>query len=583
MAPNIEKAQTRTDAVLNDAHDADIGLAPGSIFHGDFLISENIAKRGGMGEVYKATNIINNTVLAIKMIRSDLSHSSELINKFIQEDEALRQLNNPAVVRYYGVRRETSSGRYYIQMEYVDGPTLGEFIRQRGAVPPDAAIALCRHLALGLQDAHRCGVVHRDISPDNILLGDSDLKQAKIIDFGIAKVASTGDFTTYRTSFIGKYRYASPEHFSAEAPIDQRSDIYSLGLVIATAAGAPLEMGRDELSGARARLSIPDLNNVPAALRPLLARMLDPDPARRPTASDLVVELSERRAPARRDGGSGTALWAGLAVALVVIAGGGGGAWLLLKTPSPPPAITAGPTITTNNAATSRIGSAADPAPGAGSRPAPTRQAPVDAVQRALAAEPGACTPLLPVPLDASRLQVSGLVAVQAAADRAKAVAESQGYAVDDRIAVSGPACQTLQLLGQLGKVNAPSGANRPILSANRTPAVFRIGETVGISAVVSLAADHHLYRIALDGAGGSAVIDHRVSHSFVDLSSNDPVTAAGWDLVAVIVSPHEIPAFDAARALPLDQLNAALLAEVSKAGNRHDMMSAYQFIRRVD
>lgn len=552
-----------------------------------------------MGEVYKATNIINNTECAIKMIRSDLSHDPELVNKFIQEDEALRQLNNPAVVRYYGVRREPTSGRFYIQMEYVNGPTLGEFVREHGAVSPDAARELCRHLALGLEDAHHCGIVHRDISPDNVLLGNSDLKQAKIIDFGIAKVASTGDFTTFRTSFVGKYRYASPEHFSAQAPIDQRSDIYSLGLVIAAAAaGAPLDMGRDELSGATARLRVPDLTSVPAPLRPMLARMLDPDPARRPTAAQLVAQLSAPTATVRS---GGTALWAGLLLLLLVLVGGGAGAaWMLLRKPPAPVAIaTRAPDAVTPNSGASNPGgpSAAIPdlaGTGTGAvttqavdlRPPPPavpRRAPFDAVQRTLAAEPGACAPLLPAALDPSRIQISGLVAARDAADRAAAAAAGLGYAVDDRIAVSAPACQVLQLLGQLGKVNAATGANRPIMSASRTPAVFRVGEAAGISAVVPLTADHHLYRIAIDGGTGMAAIDHRVSHSFVDLSSSDPVTAAGWDLVAVIVAPRDLPAFDAARQMSLEQLNAALESELAQSANRRDLLTAYQFIRRID
>jgi serine/threonine protein kinase len=600
-------------------------LAPGSIFHGDFKISDNIAKKGGMGEVYRATNTINNTIVAIKMIRADLSQDPDLVAKFIQEDEALRQLNNPAVVRYYGVRRDPVSGRYYIQMEYVDGPTLGEYVRERGAVPAPEARALCRHLALGLEDAHRSGIVHRDLSPDNVLLGNSELKNAKIIDFGIAKVASTGDFTTFRTSFVGKYRYASPEHFSASAPIDQRSDIYSLGLVVAAAAaGKPLEMGRDELSGATARLTVPDLSVVPVALRPMLTRMLDPDAARRPTAAELVVQLADRKE--RPEGGNGgqVLLWLGLVAA--VMAGGAGGAYYLKQHPEILASIggkssdsKSGPTVFgpgtgSSTASDSSTGTrtAGNTGPGTGTTSdtgttgtsqtifqptgpgttgtptngpvtqtarVPTGPDQIEALHRAVNAIPGACATMWSEVVN-GRVQVAGLLRSEAEVNGVKATVDRLNYTVDNEAVASPLACETLQLLAQLGKVNAIAGGNRPVVST--THAVVRVGESAEVVATGFLINKHFLYTIKIDGTTGTAVVEHETTSGNINKPFSSKGSAPGWDMVLVLATPNELPALSALNQTTLDQLNIALQTEKAKLSNHGDVQTGYQFVRRI-
>ncbi len=610
-------------------------LPPGSIFHGDFKISDSIVKKGGMGEVYRATNTINNTIVAIKMIRADLSQDAGLVSQFIQEDEALRQLNNPAVVRYYGVRRDPVSGRYYIQMEYVDGPTLGEYLRERGAVPAPEARALCRHLALGLEDAHRSGIVHRDLSPDNVLLGNSELKNAKIIDFGIAKVASTGDFTTFRTSFVGKYRYASPEHFSASAPIDQRSDIYSLGLVIAAAAaGKPLEMGRDELSGATARLTVPDLNAVPVALRPMLTRMLDPDATRRPTAAELVVQLADRKE--RNEGGNGgqVLLWLGLVAA--VMAGGAGGAYYLKQHPEilasfsgKPSGSTGSPTVfgpgtgnTTgpgdSNSGTKVAGNtgtsgtiSGNPNSGttstgtSGTSPTiyqptgttgttttttttggpttqtgrvPTTPEQINALRQAVNASSGACAPVWSEVVG-GQVQVAGLFRSEGEADNVKGTVERLNYAVDNKAVASPSGCQTLELLNQIGRVNAIVGANRPVVSAAH--AVIRADEPAEVVVTGALITKRFIYSIQIDGTTGKAVVEHETTSALTKNPFASKGGTPGWEMFLVLSAPHDLPALSALNQTTLDQLNIALGTERANPANR-EVQTGYQFIRRV-
>jgi len=142
---------------------------------------------------------------------------------------------------------------------------------------------LVRRLASGLQAAHDIGIFHRDISPDNIILPEGDIGRAKIIDFGIARFA-LGDGTIIGGGFAGKLMYVSPEQLGlAGAVVTARSDIYSFGLVLAYALlGRPLDMGGTQAQVLEKRKSVPDLSGVDGRLRPLIKRMLQPDPAQRP-------------------------------------------------------------------------------------------------------------------------------------------------------------------------------------------------------------------------------------------------------------------------------------------------------------
>ncbi len=139
-------------------------------------------------------------------------------------------------------------------------------------------------MAGGLAAAHEAGIVHRDVTPDNIILPGGDPARAKIIDFGIARLAETK--TVIGTGFAGKYAYASPEQFGLQGgEVTLRSDIYSLGLVLAQASrGRALDMGAEYPNVIAKRSSVPDLAEVDSRLIPLLQAMLQPDPRQRPEA-----------------------------------------------------------------------------------------------------------------------------------------------------------------------------------------------------------------------------------------------------------------------------------------------------------
>ena len=264
-------------------------LRPGTLLNNTQRI-EALIGRGGMGEVYRATNIHTGDQDAIKVIRPDLASDPQVRELFRREAGALRKVRHPSVVSYEGVFGD-DSGRLFLVMDYVDGPSLASLIA-RGPLAPADVRRVGAQVAQGLSAAHARGVVHRDLSPDNIVLRDGSLDHAVLIDFGVAKRLDAGS-TLIGSGFAGKLDYCSPEQCGLyDASVDHRSDIYSLGLVLAAAAvGRPLPMGSSLARAVKARESTPDLSNVPEDLRRDLTRLLEPDPLRRMQSMHEVAAL----------------------------------------------------------------------------------------------------------------------------------------------------------------------------------------------------------------------------------------------------------------------------------------------------
>ncbi|MGH6928518.1 MAG: serine/threonine-protein kinase, partial [Dongiaceae bacterium] len=318
-------------------------MAPGVLLGHTYRIDAMLA-RGGMGEVYRARHAELDTDHAIKIILPELANDQRIVDLFRREASVLRTIRHDAVVSYDGVFRD-ENGRLYLVMEFADGPSLSKLMRER-TFSADEIRQLRDRLADGLAVAHEKGVIHRDISPDNVILPGGQVTQAKIIDFGISKLADPETKTIIGTDFAGKYSYVSPEQLGMfGGQVDGRSDIYSLGLVLVAAAqGEPLDMGASPISVIEARRSVPDLSRVPEALRADLAAMLQPDPADRPQSMRALVSSSgsqsgrraadsdrrsDRRATDRRPDGAkrfGVVPVVG-ALAVVVVAAGAAAYW----------------------------------------------------------------------------------------------------------------------------------------------------------------------------------------------------------------------------------------------------------------
>jgi serine/threonine protein kinase len=227
-----------------------------------------------------------------------------ILELFRKEARILNHLAHDAIVRYYVFSIDSAIGRPYLAMEFVDGQSLAERTKTSPLAVDDFTYLLKR-LADGLDKAHDAGVIHRDMSPDNVILPGGLVKNAKIIDFGIARSAKVGGATLLGGSFAGKYNYVSPEQlglFGGE--VTPKSDIYSLALVMAGALrGKPLDMNGSQVEVIEKRRTVPELVGVPKQFHDVLTAMLQPDPAARPANMAAVRDWTESAASQSRSQG----------------------------------------------------------------------------------------------------------------------------------------------------------------------------------------------------------------------------------------------------------------------------------------
>ena len=185
--------------------------------------------RGGMAEVYLARDRELDRPVAVKILFAEFATDESFVARFRREAQSAANLNHPNIVGVYDWGKER--GTYYIVMEYVDGRSLSEVVRAEGPLHPHRAAEVAADVASALGFAHRNGVVHRDIKPGNVLI--TSRGQVKVADFGIARAitASPDDALTQAGSVMGTATYFSPEQAQGR-PVDPRSDLYSLGVVM---------------------------------------------------------------------------------------------------------------------------------------------------------------------------------------------------------------------------------------------------------------------------------------------------------------------------------------------------------------
>ena len=262
---------------------------------------DSLIAAGGMAEVYLGHNIQTGDPVAIKIVLPEFAVDEMILDLLRKEARILFHLFHDAIVRYYVFTVDPVLHCAYLAMEYVSGVSLLQRI-QTGPLTLEEVVLLKTRLADGLQKAHDAGVIHRDVSPDNILMPDNKVERAKIIDFSIARTTAIGGTTILGGSFAGKYNFVSPEQlgmFAAE--VSPRSDIYSLGLVLAAALrGEPLDMNGTQVEVIDKRRHVPKLDGIDTRMHGLLRAMLNPDPAGRlPTMAavrDWRIETGRREA-----------------------------------------------------------------------------------------------------------------------------------------------------------------------------------------------------------------------------------------------------------------------------------------------
>lgn len=258
---------------------------------------ESLINRGGMGEVYRGRNIHNGEAVAIKIVLPSVANDPKYVALFEKEAVVLEKLSHEAIVRYRVFTIDPLLRRPCLIMEFVSGVSLHDRMAE-GPMPLSDVRRVLRRVASGLDKAHTMGVVHRDLSPDNVILEDGLVDHAKIIDFGIARSAKFGPATQLEGQFAGKYGYVSPEQMGDfGGNVDGRSDIYSLGLLIAgLSRGSMLPMGASIFEAVQKRRDVPDLTGVDPDLVPILTHMLRPDPAHRPASMGAVIAMLDNPA-----------------------------------------------------------------------------------------------------------------------------------------------------------------------------------------------------------------------------------------------------------------------------------------------
>jgi serine/threonine protein kinase/predicted Zn-dependent protease len=200
-------------------------LTTGSTFAGRYQVIEELGK-GGMGKVYKVFDKEVNAKVALKLIKPEIASDKKTIERFRNELKVARDIAHKNVCRMYDLGRE--EGAYYITMEYVSGEDLKSFIRRAGFLSAGKAISIGNQVCEGLLEAHRLGVIHRDLKPQNIMIDKEG--NARIMDFGIARSLRAKGITGSGV-MIGTPEYMSPEQVDGKE-VDQRADIYSLGVIL---------------------------------------------------------------------------------------------------------------------------------------------------------------------------------------------------------------------------------------------------------------------------------------------------------------------------------------------------------------
>ncbi|GHG98429.1 serine/threonine-protein kinase [Pseudodonghicola xiamenensis] len=263
------------------------GLKPGVLIQNTYRI-ESLLGEGGMGATFRATNVATGHAVAVKVMTPAFAANKRAVDLFRRESNLLRSVRNDAVIGYETTLLD-NDGRLFLVMEYADGKPLSYYIKKGARLASADVLALGLRLAGGLEAIHALGIVHRDIAPDNILIVNENIKNAKLIDFGLASSDVGSEKSIIGDSFAGKLSYCAPEQLGLFGNKAQgATDVYALGLVLMKAAGLAVPgegKGFSALEFRRADIEISDPRISPVLARALEA-MLKADPA------DRVTELS---------------------------------------------------------------------------------------------------------------------------------------------------------------------------------------------------------------------------------------------------------------------------------------------------
>jgi serine/threonine-protein kinase len=294
----------------------------GRVFDGRYRVQSHIAD-GGMASVYLALDTRLDRDVALKVLRRDLAQDDAFVSRFRREARSAARLSHPNVVSVFDQGED--DGHMFLAMEYVPGQTLREVMRAEGPLTPRAALDIMGPVLQALSAAHRAGIIHRDVKPENIILREDD-GTVKVADFGLARAVTTQTTASQTGVLLGTVAYLSPEQVE-RGIADARSDVYAAGLILfemltgskAFTGETPIHIAYQHVHG-----SVPApssrVPSVPTELDALVALATARDPDHRPSdAGDFLAEVRRSRAmltateldrrpegPATPDGGVST-------------------------------------------------------------------------------------------------------------------------------------------------------------------------------------------------------------------------------------------------------------------------------------
>ena len=266
---------------------------------GNYKILQQIGE-GGMGSVFKGVDVMLDREVAIKSLRPELARKPDLLARFRSEAVTLAKLNHPNIATLFSFFR--SGDNFYMVMEFVDGPTLDDIIRDESVMAPERAVPLFCQALEGIDHAHNMGILHRDIKPANIMVSSQEV--VKVTDFGIARVLGEAGMTR-QGAVVGTIEYMSPERIQGRE-IDRRADIYALGVVLyEMLTGRGLFSTTSEYELMRAQVEQPPSPprefqpGIPQAVEAVIMRSLAKKPEYRiSTAAEFQQDLRAALRPA---------------------------------------------------------------------------------------------------------------------------------------------------------------------------------------------------------------------------------------------------------------------------------------------